>query len=121
MESAFERILLRELDESLRVLMTVQSYTIGKYTFDVQKRLLEINGETVQLTRKESYILVYFAANINKLLLRKDILIAIWKEETYYNSRSMDVYICKLRKMLIKDAGIAIINVHGVGYRMLVS
>jgi DNA-binding response OmpR family regulator len=54
------------------------------------------------------------------LLKRSYILKTIWKDETFYSSRSMDVYICKLRKLLIKDPKIMIINIHGKGYRMII-
>ena len=116
-----EKIILSELHENLRKLMVVPSYKVGDYTFDVEKRLLTIGSETVKLTRKESYLFVLFAANINNFLERKEMLVTIWMEDTYYNSRSMDVYICKLRKLLSKDPKITIINIHGKGYRMIVS
>lgn len=116
-----EKIILSELHENLRKLMVVPSYTVGDYTFDVEKRVLTIGSESVKLTRKESYLFVLFAANINNFLERKEMLVTIWMEDTYYNSRSMDVYICKLRKLLSKDPKITIINIHGKGYRMIVS
>jgi len=122
MKNENEKIVLSELNENLRKLMIVPSYTVGAYTFDVEKRILSIPGsEGVKLTRKESYLFVLFAANINNFLERKDMLVTIWMEDTYYNSRSMDVYICKLRKLLSKDPKITIINIHGKGYRMIVS
>ncbi|MFM2292128.1 MAG: hypothetical protein RIS29_1941 [Bacteroidota bacterium] len=116
-----EKIILSELHENLRKLMVVPSYQVGDYTFDVEKRTLTIGSESVKLTRKESYLFVLFAANINNFLERKEMLVTIWMEDTYYNSRSMDVYICKLRKLLSKDQKITIINIHGKGYRMIVS
>lgn len=116
-----EKIILSELHENLRKLMVVPSYNVGDYTFDVEKRVLTIGSESVKLTRKESYLFVLFAANINNFLERKEMLVTIWMEDTYYNSRSMDVYICKLRKLLSKDPKITIINIHGKGYRMIVS
>ena len=116
-----EKIILSELHENLRKLMVVPSYQVGDYTFDVEKRTLTIGSESVKLTRKESYLFVLFAANINNCLERKEMLVTIWMEDTYYNSRSMDVYICKLRKLLSKDQKITIINIHGKGYRMIVS
>jgi DNA-binding response OmpR family regulator len=121
MKNENEKIVLSELNENLRKLMSAQSYKLGDYTFDVEKRILTIGSEGVKLTRKESYLLVLFAANINNFLERKEMLITIWLEDTYYNSRSMDVYICKLRKLLSKDQKITIINIHGKGYKMIVS
>jgi len=111
---------LDDLDENLRVLMTVPSYKIGAYTFDVEKRLLSFNEESVKLTKKESYLLVFLASNVGKSLIRNEILTAIWKKDTYTNSRSMDVYICKIRKLLSKDSNILIVNIHGRGFRIVI-
>ncbi len=116
-----EKILLNELDENLRALMIVPSYKLGAYTFDVANRELSFNGaEPVKLTRKETYLFVLFAANANSMLDRKYMLTTIWKDDNYYNSRSMDVYICKIRKLLSKDPSIVIVNIHGKGYRIVV-
>lgn len=120
MKNENEKIVLSELNENLRKLMMATAYKIGDYTFDVEKRILSIGTDAIKLTRKESYLLVLFAANINNFLERKDMLVTIWMEDTYYNSRSMDVYICKLRKLLSKDSKIVIINIHGKGYKMIV-
>jgi len=121
MKNENEQIVLNELNEDLRILMSVESYKIGGYTFDVKKRILSIGSEAVKLTRKESYLLVLFAANINNFLERKDILVMIWLEDTYYNARSMDVYICKLRKLLAKDPKINIVNFHAKGFKLVIS
>jgi len=120
MESTIERLLLNRLNGNLKVLMTVQSYQIGLYSFDVEKRLLKLNAETVKLTRKESYLLVYLVGNNYKLLLRNEILTAVWKEDTNPNLKSLEVYICKLRKLLSKDPNIIILNIHNKGYKMIV-
>ena len=120
METVNEKILLNELDENLRVLMYVPSYKIGAYSFDVPSRVLSFKSETTKLTRKETYLLVLFAANANNLLDRKYTLKTIWKDDNNYNARSMDVYICKLRKLLAGDPNITIINIHGKGYKMIV-
>lgn len=116
-----ERNSLNDLDENLKALMSVPSYKIGAYTFDVPSRMLNLNGELTKLTKKETYLLVLFAANINTFLDRKYTLTTIWKEDSYYNARSMDVYICKLRKLLSKDQNVTIINIHGKGYKMFVN
>jgi two-component system OmpR family response regulator len=120
MEKDNHEILSNETDQSLNSLLTVPSYKIGAYTFDVEKRLLTLNEESVKLTKKESYLLIFFAANVRRSLVRKEILTAIWKEDTYTNSRSMDVYICKLRRLLSKDPNILIVNIHGKGFRMVI-
>ena len=115
-----EKTLLREDDENLSVLLKVPFYTIGAYTVDVQKRLLTFKGESKKLTNKELHLLILFAANANDFLDRKYALKTIWKDDNYYNARSMDVYICKLRKLLKDDPKIYIINIHGKGYKLMV-
>ena len=120
MEKDQHEILSNESDKSLNSLLTVPSYKIGAYTLDVEKRLLTLKDESVKLTKKESYLLVFFAANVRRSLVRNEILTAIWKEDTYTNSRSMDVYICKLRRLLSKDPNILIVNIHGKGFRMVI-
>jgi two-component system, OmpR family, response regulator len=116
-----EKTLVSELDDYLKKLMLVPSYKVGAYIFDVDKRMLTFNDESFKLTAKESYLLVLFAANINKLLDRNDILNAIWREDNYRTRRTMDVFICKLRKLLNKDSSIVIINTHGKGYKMYIA
>ena len=120
MENIRQENQLIDLDENLKVLMSVPTYKIGAYTFDVGKRLLFYNGESVKLTKKESYLLVFFVSNAGKSLYRNEILTTIWKEDTYPNSRSMDVYICKMRKLLSRDSKILIVNIHGRGFRIVI-
>ncbi|PIQ16133.1 MAG: DNA-binding response regulator [Flavobacteriales bacterium CG18_big_fil_WC_8_21_14_2_50_32_9] len=95
-------------------------FTIGNYTFDYQKRHLTHQGEFVKLTSKESDLLRLLCLNENKVLDRTHALKAIWEDDNYFNARSMDVYIAKLRKHLNKDENIEIINVHGKGFRFVV-
>jgi len=120
MENVNPMNLSNELNENLKVLMSVPVYKIGAYTFDVVKRLLILNDESVKVTKKEAYLLVFFASNVGKSLFRNEILTTIWKEDTYTNSRSMDVYICKIRKLLSKDPNILIVNIHGRGFRIVI-
>jgi DNA-binding response OmpR family regulator len=114
-----EKTKLNKLDDNLRLLMNEPFYKVGKFTFDVEHRLLTFENESTKLTSIESYLLVLFVTNNKIILKRSYILKTIWKDETFYSSRSMDVYICKLRKLLIKDPKIMIINIHGKGYNML--
>jgi DNA-binding response OmpR family regulator len=116
-----EKLVLNGVDEHLKALMSVPSYKIGNYTFDVDKRVLIYSGNAVKLTAKESYLLVLLAANVNNFLERKFILNTIWKEDNFRNSRCMDVYIYKLRKLLEKDGNVNIVNLHGKGHKMIIS
>ncbi|SMO80561.1 DNA-binding response regulator, OmpR family, contains REC and winged-helix (wHTH) domain [Saccharicrinis carchari] len=94
-------------------------YQLGKYKFDTQKQQL-IDGETVvKLTTKESELLKLLCNNANKVLERNFALKTIWVDDNYFNARSMDVYITKLRKHLKEEPAVEIINVHGKGYKLV--
>ncbi len=97
------------------------TYDIGNYQFDVYKQQLSIGGETIKLTTKEAELLQLLCMNKNKILERNLALRRIWKDDNYFNARSMDVYITKLRKHLKGDERIEIINVHGKGYKLIVN
>lgn len=97
----------------------VVSYQIGKYVFDAQKQTLDLHGEVKKLTTKESELLNLLAANANNILERNYALKTIWVDDNYFNARSMDVYITKLRKLLKDDNNVAIINIHGKGYKLI--
>lgn len=97
-----------------------QTWEIGKYTFDVKKQELDLNGNKQKLTTKESDLLKLLCNNMNEVLERNFALKAIWIDDNYFNARSMDVYITKLRKYLKGDPRVQIINVHGKGYKLVV-
>ncbi|MDR2476142.1 MAG: response regulator transcription factor [Bacteroidales bacterium] len=96
------------------------SYKIGKFTFDTQKQLLLIDDQTTKLTTKESELLSLLCMHANEILERNYALKSIWIDDNYFNARSMDVYITKLRKHLKADPDIEIINIHGKGYKLIV-
>ncbi len=91
----------------------------GRYMFDTQKQTITIDGVTTRLTTKESELLSLLAQNMNSVLERNFALKAIWVEDNYFNARSMDVYITKLRKKLQDDPNVQILNVHGKGYKLV--
>lgn len=97
----------------------VTVFRIGKYTFDTQKQTLNINNKSQKLTTKESELLSLLCQHVNEILERNYALKAIWVDDNYFNARSMDVYITKLRKHLKKDPSVEIINVHGKGYKLI--
>ena len=99
----------------------VTSYKIGRFTFDTQKQVLVIDDKTKKLTTKESELLALLCANVNQILERNFALKTIWVDDNYFNARSMDVYITKLRKLLKDDPSIEIINIHGKGYKLITS
>jgi len=96
-------------------------YKIGKLNFDANKQILVDGDNTIKLTTKESDLLKMLCDNINSILQRDFALKAIWKEDNYFNARSMDVYITKLRKHLKSEPLVQIINSHGKGYKLLLS
>ena len=95
-------------------------YKLGQFTFDTKKQTLSMNGEDVKLTTKENELLSLLAANANSILERNYALKTIWIDDNYFNARSMDVYITKLRKHLRPDPTVGIINIHGKGYKLIV-
>ena len=94
-------------------------YKLGKYEFDANKQTLIIGTEQTKLTTKESELLRLLCNNANKILERNFALKSIWIDDNYFNARSMDVYITKLRKLLKEDPDVEIINVHGKGYKLI--
>lgn len=95
-------------------------YKIGRFTFDTQKQLLVIGDKQTKLTTKENELLALLCSHANEILKRNDALRTIWIDDNYFNARSMDVYITKLRKLLKDDDQIEIINIHGQGYKLIV-
>jgi len=97
-----------------------QIFKLGRYTFDTRKQILSEGQNTVKLTTKEADLLKLLCQNANKVLERNFALKSIWIDDNYFNARSMDVYITKLRKHLKDEPSIEIINVHGKGYKLIV-
>lgn len=94
-------------------------YNIGKYRFDTNKQLLIFEDKEQKLTTKESELLRLLCNNANQVLERNFTLRTIWIDDNYFNARSMDVYITKLRKYLKGDPSIEIMNIHGTGYKLI--
>ena len=95
--------------------------TIGGFTFDFPKQQLKFkNDDFVQLTHREAHLLFHLIKNKNQVLDRSLILNKLWGTDDFFTARSMDVFITKLRKKLIKDERVQIINVRGFGYKLTV-
>ncbi len=94
-------------------------YPIGNYSFDPLKQMLFFEEKPVKLTTKESELLELLCRHRNEILERNFALKSIWIDDNYFNARSMDVYITRLRKYLRKDPSVRILNVHGRGYKLL--
>ncbi len=95
-------------------------YEIGLFTFDYNRQILKSIDTEQKLTSKESELLKMLCDNVNQVLDRSEALKKIWFDDSYFNARSMDVYVTKLRKYLKADTSIELINVHGVGFKLII-
>ncbi|GAB3329037.1 response regulator transcription factor [Marivirga atlantica] len=93
--------------------------SLGKYRFHLQKQLLQFNEEEECLTHREAQLLHELIQHKNDLTDRSLILKKLWGSDDFFNARSMDVFISKLRKKLDKDPNIQIVNVRGYGYKLI--
>jgi DNA-binding response OmpR family regulator len=99
---------------------TPTTFTLGSYTFDAPRHLL-IKGDTSRkLTSKEADLLLLLCENMNETLERTTALNKVWYEDSYFNARSMDVYITKLRKFFKDEPNVELVNVHGIGFKLMV-
>jgi DNA-binding response OmpR family regulator len=96
-----------------------ETYVIGEYSFNPLKQLLSHKGAPIKLTTKESELLDLLCRQGNEILERNYALKTIWVDDNYFNARSMDVYITRLRKYLRKDTSVKILNIHGKGYKLI--
>ncbi len=94
-------------------------FKIGKYILDLDTRMLNLGEDKVQLTTKEMALLKLFSQNANQAVSRSYALKLIWGDDSYFNARSMDVYITKLRKHLKADETVKILNLHGEGFKLV--
>lgn len=96
-------------------------FNIGIYHFDYKLRKISEGNETIQLSPKEAELLRLLCIHENDLLPRQKALKIIWGDDNYFNGRSMDVFITRLRKYLKKDPSVEIVSLHGKGVRLLVN
>lgn len=97
----------------------IEEVALGRYKYNFSKRTLTHNDKTVKLTSKENQLLNLLVMKNNEIVSRTEALVKIWKSDNYFNSRSMDVYVTKLRNHLREDEAIEIINVHGEGFKLI--
>jgi DNA-binding response OmpR family regulator len=95
-------------------------FQVGNYTFDYHHHQLTADEKSTKLTSKESELLKLFCQNLNQPISRSFALKTIWGDDSYFNARSMDVYITKLRKHFKEDPAIQIMNLHGEGFKLMV-
>jgi len=95
-------------------------FSIGDYEFDAEKQVLQIHDNKQKLTYKEAELLRLLCLHKNAIMERELALKLIWGDDNFFNGRSMDVFITKLRKYLKEDSEIQIVNVHGKGFKLVV-
>lgn len=95
--------------------------TIGKYSFQINRQVLNSGKEERKLSFRESELLKLLYENREKVIDRKDILNLLWGNDSFFNSRNLDVYITKLRSYLKEDPALEIITIKGIGYRFVVT
>lgn len=97
-----------------------EKYDVGTIAYEPTYRLLHLTEGKKKLTTKENQLLHLLVKNKNEILDRQATLRAIWGDDNYFNGRSMDVYIAKIRKLLREDPNIEIMNVHGKGFKLVI-
>lgn len=112
------KAILKRNEEENRLNENIE-FDMGSYHFNPKLRELSHDGKMQTLSPKENELLKMLAEHKNDLLPREQALKRIWGSDTYFNGRSMDVYIAKLRKYLKDDPNIEIVNIHGNGFRLV--
>lgn len=115
------RAIIRRSQDNKTEETAVSHYRLGNFEFDYNRQILKSKNEEQKLTSKESELLKLLCENINQVLDRSIALKKIWLDDSYFNARSMDVYITKLRKYLRSDPTIELLNVHGIGFKLVVN
>ena len=113
--------ILRRVNVALEIEPRSKIFKVGEYTFDYNRQVLSYNNIEHKLTSKESELLKLLCESANQVLDRKEALNRIWNDDSYFNARSMDVYIVKLRKYLKEDPMVELLNVHGVGFKLVIN
>lgn len=114
--------LLKRVSENKNEETSVQqsSFNIGDFVFDVAAQQITYKENTQRLSTKEAELLKLLCQKQNQVLTREEALLAIWHDDNYFNGRSMDVFLSKLRKYLKADPKVEIMNVHGRGYKLFI-
>ena len=99
----------------------LDKFEIGDYFFDYTSQIISFKGQQQKLSTKEAELMRLLCIKKNDVLTREEALIKIWHDDNYFTGRSMDVFLSKLRKYLKEDPNVEIVNVHGKGYKLLVS
>ncbi|MCF8228327.1 MAG: response regulator transcription factor [Bacteroidales bacterium] len=115
------KAIIRRYMEKNETEKSANVFSLGEFVFDYNRQLLKINSKEQKLTSKESELLRMLCLNVNNVLDRSEALKNIWQDDSYFNARSMDVYITKLRKYLKEDPNVELLNVHGIGFKLVIN
>lgn len=120
---SLEELFLR-IDELLKRIglantVSLSDIAIGNYHFSHHRQELSFKDETIKLSSREAELLLLLYKNKNQLTDRKLALLSLWGDDSFFNTRTMDVFITRLRKHLKKDSQIEILNVRGMGYKLI--
>ena len=113
------KAILRRVQEGGEKETKTSVYKLGKMTFDYNRQVLSSSTAENKLTSKEAELLKLLCDSANDVLDRSVALNRIWQDDSYFNARSMDVYITKLRKYLKDDPAVELLNVHGIGFKLV--
>lgn len=122
---SMEELIVR-IENALRVkkevlpALNVETLSIGKYQFSLNRQILASDGLEKKLSFRESELLKFLWLHKNDIIDRRDILNEIWGNDSFFNSRNLDVYVTKLRSYLREDPALEILTIKGVGYRFVV-
>jgi two-component system, OmpR family, response regulator VicR len=122
MEELLLRIgaILRRTQKSDEV-SPLKNYEFGKFKLHYDEQLLEGPEGKHKLTSKENELIRILASDVNRMVNRSQALKQIWGDDSYFNARSMDVYLSKIRKLLKDDPNVQIITIHGEGYKLVIT
>ena len=110
-----------KLKNSTKQKLSEDTVTIGKYTFQLNRQILKFGKEEKKLSHRETELLRLLYDSRDTIIDRKNILNQLWGNDSFFNSRNLDVYITKLRSYLKEDPSLEIITIKGVGYRFAIS
>jgi len=110
---------MQSLLSRVQIQKETEQISIGKYSFNKTTQVLRFNDEVQTLTHKETMLLFHLSEKRNQVLDRSETLLKLWGTDDFFNARSMDVFITKLRKKLKMDPAIQIINIRGCGYKLI--
>jgi DNA-binding response OmpR family regulator len=113
-------VILKRSKREGQPIQNKDEFTVGKFTFDFKNMVIVYENNTQELTQREAELLRLLCVNKNQVVERDTILNVIWGDDTYFNGRSLDVFISRLRRYLKADTNVEIANVHRVGFKLLV-